>query len=154
MDIQVREVGFMRLYEDAKIPTFGNDDPTNAGMDFYAVADSIIPAYSSLQVGTGVAWTGMGLMTTYWKPVLIIQSRSGMSFKVGVEAGNAGIIDCGYTGEIRVKLHNEFAEPFHIRAGDRIAQGVVYMVPHVQPVEVTEIQGTTRGDTGFGASGK
>lgn len=60
----------------------------------------------------------------------VVQGRSGLSTNCSIEVGNAGVIDPGFTGSIKVKLYNkDFNEPFRVRVGDRIAQ----LVFHVRP---------------------
>ena len=106
----------------------------------------------SKAVSTGLARDGMSLCTDYEKPVLIIRSRSGLAFKSNVEVG-AGIVDASYTGEINVMLRNLGEVPFKVEVGDRIAQGIVFMIPFTRPIEVTELSETSRGDNGFGSTG-
>lgn len=68
----------------------------------------------------------------YIPPILagIVQSRSGLAIKHNIEASNAGVIDSGFYGSIKVKLYNlDHNEPFMINFGDRIAQ----MIFHVRP---------------------
>ena len=87
---------------------------------------------------TGVAWDGMALMTQYEKPVLIIQSRSGLAFNHEVEASNAGVVDTGYRNSIKVRLYNNSKKPYHVSKGDRIAQAILYYIPLCVPVEIEE----------------
>jgi len=62
----------------------------------------------------------------------IIQGRSGLSINHNIETGNAGVIDSGYHGTVKIKLYNhDFNEPYRISVGDRIAQ----MVFHIRPAE-------------------
>ena len=144
-------VPFKKLHPDAKIPTFGHD-MTDAGLDISSVEAVELRPGESKAVSTGLAWDGMSLCTDYEKPVLIIKSRSGLAFKSNVEVG-AGIVDASYTGEINVMLRNLGEVPFKVEVGDRIAQGTVFMIPFVNPVEVTELSETSRGDNGFGSTG-
>jgi len=60
----------------------------------------------------------------------VVQGRSGLSINHSIETGNAGVIDPGFTGSIKVKLYNEdLNEPFRVRVGDRIAQLVFHLRP-------------------------
>ena len=45
-------------------------------------------------------------------------------------------------------------EDFAISSGDRIAQLVFQKVEHAKFIAVTELPESTRGETGFGSSGK
>jgi dUTP pyrophosphatase len=53
-----------------------------------------------------------------------------------------------------VTLLNTSAEDFPIAVGDRIAQLVFQKVEHATFIAVGELPESTRGDTGFGSSGK
>lgn len=80
--------------------------------------------------------------------------RSGLAAKHGISVLNApGIIDPGYTGEIKVVLINHSLDVFEINAGDRIAQLLIEEVPEVELLDVAIKRGTERGDNGFGSTG-
>ena len=147
------KVGFKKLYDDSIIPSYGNGDESNAGLDLYAHYGAMIHAHSYAIFGTGVAWEPM-YWTVGFKPFLLVNSRSGLAFNSGVEASNAGVVDVSYRGEIKVKLYNNTDSDVLIKRGDRIAQGIVMEIPHVEVTELTELSDTTRGDKGFGSSGK
>lgn len=53
-----------------------------------------------------------------------IESRSGLSAKFSIEKG-AGIIDADYCDEWKIILHNHSSRPFHVVAGDRVAQAII-----------------------------
>ena len=147
------KVGFKKLYEDSILPSYGNKDESNAGLDLYAHYGATIHAHSAAIFGTGVAWEPFNWAVGY-KPFLLVNSRSGLASNSGVEASNAGVVDVSYRGEIKVKLYNNTDKDVLINKGDRIAQGIVIEIPHVEVVELTELSETTRGDKGFGSSGK
>ena len=64
-----------------------------------------------------------------------------------------GVVDCSYTGEVIVPLHNDSSETRIITNGQRIAQLVIMPCPAVELVEVDRLDKTTRNDGGFGSSG-
>jgi len=83
-----------------------------------------------------------------------VRSRSGLCKKNGVHVLNGvGSIDQGYTGEVKVILHNTDTMYLDIEPGDRIAQLVIAPVAYAQFVEVDNLSETERGDKGFGSSG-
>lgn len=85
--------------------------------------------------------------------VLKVYSRSGHGFKSSVVLGNGtGIIDSGYTGELKVCLLNEGNEPFIVRHGDRIAQGMLARLLNYNLTEGSVDKSTERGANGFGSS--
>lgn len=152
-------IKFKRLNESAKLPTQAYE--SDAGVDLYANEAVVIPANNSAVIGTGVAWDGNSCEfdTNSWEfyrlntAYLIVQSRSGMAIKKGIEASNAGVIDQDYTGEIKVKLYNTTSEDFEVNVGDKIAQAIFGFKPRLEIKEITEIKETERGSNGFGSSG-
>ena len=84
-----------------------------------------------------------------------IRPRSGLAAKHGLTVLNSpGTIDADYRGEIKVILVNLSNEPFTINHGERIAQMVISKHETVQWVSVKELSETTRGEGGFGHTGK
>ena len=83
----------------------------------------------------------------------IVKGRSGLAFNRHVIC-HEGTIDYGYTGTIRVLLINLGEEPYVVNPGDRIAQLVIVpcCLPPLEMVE--ELQETSRGNNGFGSSGR
>ena len=64
------------------------------------------------------------------------------------------MIDAGYRGEVGVILMNFGDKSFIFRKGDRIAQLIIEKCHEVEWQEVDELNGTARGDGGFGSSGE
>jgi dUTP pyrophosphatase len=84
-----------------------------------------------------------------------IRPRSGLAFKHGIGIVNSpGTIDADYRGEIKVLLINFSTEAFEINTGDRIAQMVVAKHEKVNWDEVEVLNETTRGEGGYGHTGK
>lgn len=135
-----------QLRPDAILPSRAN--PTDAGLDLYAVEDAVIEAMGREVVGTGIA---VEIPVGY---VGLIWPRSGLAVKKGVNT-LAGVIDSDYRGEVVVALHNtDLAEDVVIRQGDRIAQILIQPVALLTPAFVEELSSTDRGENGFGSSGQ
>jgi dUTP pyrophosphatase len=84
-----------------------------------------------------------------------VRPRSGLAIKQGITCLNSpGTVDADYRGELKVVLINLSNEHQAIHPGERIAQMVIQKVEHVTLVEVKEIGTTTRGEGGFGHTGK
>lgn len=84
-----------------------------------------------------------------------VRPRSGTALKEGVTVLNSpGTIDSDYRGEIGVILYNTRHDHFVVKKGDRIAQLVVAPVVRVVWDEVSALPETTRGEGGFGSTGK
>lgn len=86
-----------------------------------------------------------------------VRSRSGLAIKNGVMVLNSpGTVDQSYEGEIKVILINMGSDPFIIKNGDRIAQGVFCGVLGSQYMtfeKTDEIESiSTRGEGGFGST--
>lgn len=81
-----------------------------------------------------------------------IESKSGLNVNESI-VSCGGVIDCGYTGSIVVKLYN-FGQRAHIfNPGDKVAQLIIqpYIAPEIEIVD--SLEETERGDRGFGSSG-
>jgi dUTP pyrophosphatase len=84
-----------------------------------------------------------------------VRPRSGLAVRHGVTVLNApGTVDADYRGEIGVPVINHGDAPFTIRRGERIAQMVIAPVVQAELVPVTTLSTTTRGDGGFGSTGR
>lgn len=58
-----------------------------------------------------------------------------------------------YRGEIGIELENIGTEPFVLKKYSKIAQLVLCPVLEAQPLEVDELDETTRGADGYGSTG-
>lgn len=135
-----------RLHDDAIQPKRSNTG--DAGLDLTSVEDMVLAPEEVKLVPTG--WK-MSVPLGY---EIQIRPRSGLAFKHKIMVLNSpGTVDCHYRGEVKVILYNEGKEPFVIKTGDRIAQMVVNQVELWEPVLVTKLDDTIRGDGGFGSTG-
>lgn len=140
------ELKIKKLHPDAILPTRAN--PLDAGLDLYSVEPAILSGNSVLTIRTGIA---VEIPPGY---VGMVSPRSGLASKCGITVLNApGIVDAGYTGEVKVILHNAFNSQFVVCSGDKIAQLVIVPILLLNPVWVDELDETERGDKGFGSSG-
>jgi len=84
-----------------------------------------------------------------------VRPRSGLAFRDGVTVINApGTIDADYRGEIKVLLVNLGNDTVWIHPADRVAQLVIAPVIRASVEEVDTLEDTTRGDGGFGHTGR
>ena len=80
--------------------------------------------------------------------------RSGMSIKKGLTLVNTpGTIDADYRGEWHLPVINLGLEDVYIEDGERICQGILERVFHIEWNEVTSLDETERGDGGFNSTG-
>jgi dUTP pyrophosphatase len=139
-----------RLGSEFPLPAYATDG--SAGLDLRACLEApllLAPGRTELiPTGLAIHLDDPGLAA-------IILPRSGLGHKHGIVLGNlVGLIDSDYQGQLMVSCWNRGAEPFTIRAGERIAQLVVVPVVQVQLEVVTEFTASARGAGGFGHSGQ
>jgi dUTP diphosphatase len=142
------ELHVRRLSDAATLPTRAHEG--DAGLDLYAAEPAILAPGERISVGTGVA------IEIPEGHAGLVLPRSGLAARHGIALVNApGLIDSGYRGELRVLLLNtDRAETFEIGAGDRVAQLLITPFAEVEPVESGELAASTRGEDGFGSSGR
>lgn len=83
----------------------------------------------------------------------LLAARSSLCKRGLLMANGVGIVDAGFTGEIKVPLFNAGNTPSNVLAGERIVQLVV--IPCELPTFklVDELEDTERGEGGFGSTG-
>ena len=131
------ELKFKKTNDKAVLPCKNHDNDT--GLDVSSVVDITIPAKGSAVVDVGLkfAYISFG----FWVKV---EGRSGLGFKHGIFP-HPGIIDQGYRGDAGIKLYNFTDKDYEVKAGDRIAQFVVYRNYTVETSE-SEIIESQRGE--------
>lgn len=123
----------------------------SAGMDLHAALseDVVLSPGERILIPTGIA---IELPDGYEAQ---IRPRSGLALRHGVTLVNSpGTIDPDYRGEIAVIMINHGMEPFSVTCGDRIAQMVFTRFVRADLIEVGELGVTSRGEGGFGHTGK
>jgi len=84
-----------------------------------------------------------------------VRPRSGLAAKHGLTVLNSpGTVDADYRGEIGVILVNLSNTDFKIENGERIAQLVIAKHERADWIEVEQLNKTSRGEGGFGSTGK
>ncbi len=143
-------VRIKKLNKNARTPSYGSE--CAAGADLCACTDGkkiTIAPHTSQFIHTGIA---VEIPTGF---AGLVYARSGIACKRSLAPANkVGVIDSDYRGEIMVVLHNHSDEEQYIEDGERIAQLVI--TPYVTAVfdEVDELFETTRGEGGFGSTGR
>ncbi len=139
------ELKVKRLTETARLPE--NAHQGDLGYDVFADEDVLIQAGKYKLVSTGISITSSN--TKYG---FIIKDRSSIAVR-GLFT-HAGVIDAGYTGEIKIFFHNVNQTSVKIDKGDKIAQLVPKKVISFEIEEIDKLHQTQRGDNGFGSTGK
>jgi len=142
------ELRIAKLNPEAVLPTRAH--PGDAGLDLCACEAAHIGPGERWSIGTGIA-----LEIPDGHAGLVLP-RSGLAKKHGIALVNApGLIDSGYRGEVRVLLLNtDPAEIFRVEPGDRIAQLLITPIALPNPVEASALADSSRGEGGFGSSGR
>jgi dUTP pyrophosphatase len=141
----------MKLKFKGNVPT--KSTAVAAGLDLRSTESVLILPGASAVVGTGTHWEPEAIPEGFGV-AMIVQSRSGYAFGSRVEASNAGVIDQDYRGEMKVLLYNNGRAAVAIEPGNRVAQGVVHLIPKFEIVAVDSIDNDTeRGEDGFGSTG-
>lgn len=133
-----------RLDHQAVLPTRAH--PDDAGLDLYSLEDVALSSRGGSVARTGVA------MAIPRGHVGMVADRSSLG-KKGVKTAG-GVIDAGYRGEIQIVLWNLTSEAIHLKKGERIAQLLIYPIATPAVREVTQLDATSRGERGFGSTGK
>lgn len=134
-----------KVQSDAVLPSFAH--PGDAGMDLFALEDTVVLPEEVTKVRTGIA---MQIPDGY---VGLCWDKSGISIKHGIKT-LGGVIDAGYRGEVIVGLINLGKEAYTFEKGHKIAQMLIQKVAHPEIEEAEELSDTSRGEGGFGSTGK
>jgi dUTP pyrophosphatase len=137
------------LHPDAVAPGYAHEG--DAGCDLVAVESAVLSAGG----GRALVATGFSVAIPEGYGGFVLP-RSGLASRHGVTCANApGLIDPGYRGEVKVALVNLDPESdYHVEKGDRIAQLVVLRVERAEFLVAEELPSASRGEGGFGSSGR
>lgn len=119
---------------------------TDAGLDIRAAKYGYVEADSSKVFETGVH---VELPQGY---AGLLVSKSGLNVNHCITS--TGLIDEGFTGEIKVRLYNHSNKDYIVEPGDKITQLAVIPVEYVDIEIVDEITASERGDSGYGSTGR
>lgn len=139
-----------RLGADFPLPGYATAG--SAGLDLRAM----LPA--SLELAPGAVElipTGLAIHIADPELAAVILPRSGLGHRHGIVLGNlVGLIDSDYQGQLMISCWNRGRDAFCIEVGERIAQLVLVPVVHAQLELVDRFDDSTRGEGGFGHSGR
>ena len=134
------------------IPLPAYATPGAAGMDLRVCIDE------PLQIAGGetvLLPTGLAIYIGRNDIAAVILPRSGLGHNHGIVLGNlVGLIDSDYQGELKISCWNRNKEHFTVNPGDRIAQLVFLPVVKVGFTVVASFAESSRGEGGFGSSGR
>lgn len=143
------KISIKKLKPNAVLPSFATAHA--AGMDIAACIDAPITLqpHERAVIPAGFA---IALPVGYEAQV---RGRSGLAAKHRIMPANGvGTIDADYRGEVGAILLNTSNEPFVVEPGMRVAQLVIAKHETVEWSEVEVLDETTRGEGGYGSTGK
>jgi dUTP pyrophosphatase len=126
--------------------------PGSAGLDLRAC----IEAPMTIRPGeTHLLPSGIAIHLADPKYAAMVLPRSGLGHKHGIVLGNlVGLIDSDYQGQIFISVWNRGHGEFVIQPMERIAQLIIVPVLQVAFNVVPEFESSSRGEGGFGSTGK
>ena len=142
------KIKIKKLSEDAIIPKYQTSG--SSGFDLHALEDIIIKTGETKLIKTGLAFEipeGFELQ---------VRPRSGLSLKSKLRICNApGTVDSDFRNEVCIIMEDtgyHLEGEYHIKKGDRIAQGVICPIFQAEFEEVEHLNNTNR-QGGFGSTG-
>lgn len=138
-------IKFKKLNPEARLPVYASNGA--ACFDLCAVHDVLVHPGTTMLVSTGLAFEVPDAH------VLLLYPRSGLATR-GLRLANCvGVVDSDYRGDVMIALHNDSRDAMLVKAGDRIAQGMIIQAARHGFVESKDLSSTERGAGGFGSTG-
>jgi dUTP pyrophosphatase len=139
-----------RVGDTIPLPTYATSGA--AGIDLRVCIDEPLQIASQETV---LLPTGLAIYIADPSLAAVILPRSGLGHQHGIVLGNlVGLIDSDYQGELKISCWNRKQEHFTVYPGDRIAQLVFLPVVKVNFSLVDSFSESSRGQGGFGSSGR
>lgn len=141
------KIKIKKLHPDAILPRYAHEG--DAGMDVFSLENAVLEPGERKTVPTGLSFeVPLGYE-------IQIRPRSGLALNHGITLSNTpGTLDSGYRGELKIGMINLSKQNYEIKKGERIAQLVLAKHETAEIQEVEELSQTTRGENGFGSTGK
>lgn len=139
----------VKIINKSKFPLPSYAKPGDSGMDLRNIGEefTLKPLERKL-VPTGI------YVQLPPRTEIQVRARSGEAFKKGLGVLNGpATIDSNYRGEIGVILVNLSPVEVTVEHGEGIAQMVCAEVTHMELEEVSKLDETERGGSGYGSSG-
>ena len=140
------DINIVLLNSNAKIPSKQHD--IDIGYDIYSSKE-----YNLIPKKVAFIETGISIQLPNGCGGFILP-RSGLASKHSITSINSpGLIDPGYTGEIKIPLINHSEEIYNLKKGERFAQLVLIEVNSANFKIVEKLDESIRSDKGFGSTG-
>ncbi|MBT7945728.1 MAG: dUTP diphosphatase [Candidatus Marinimicrobia bacterium] len=120
----------------------------DAGIDLFVIKDQTIESGETAVIHLGIACENVDL-----KPYLLMP-RSSIAKTPLRLCNSVGLIDAGYRGEIMAAVDHIKDVAYSVKKGQRLFQLVAMDGSPIQFKLVAELTESTRGEGGFGSTGK
>ncbi len=142
------EIAVQKLHADVKMPAYAHQG--DAGLDLYSTINHTLQPGERVLIPTGLK---MAIPHGYEGQV---RPKSGLALKHGLTVLNTpGTVDAPYRGEVGVILINlDPKTPYEVKKGEKVAQMVFNKIEYAAFTEASDLTATTRGEGGFGSTGK
>jgi len=142
------DVVVQKLSADSVVPKYAHEG--DAGVDLYSAGNFTVKPGERVLVPTGLK------MAIPCGCEGQVRPKSGLALKHGITVLNTpGTVDAPYRGEVGViVINHDLRAAYEIKKGEKIAQMVFNKVEHVTFTEAGELEATTRGEGGYGSTGK
>ena len=138
-----------KLDPSVKLPNYKTNGASGMDLVAFIKQSVIVKPKASYLIPTGLS---VAFSENY---EIQIRPRSGLAAKNNISVLNTpGTIDSDYRGEIKIIIYNHGDKDFIINNGDRVAQMILTPVIKMELKEVSDLPETTRGERGFGSTGK
>jgi dUTP pyrophosphatase len=139
-----------RIGDSIPLPHYATSG--SAGLDMRACIDAAIKVEPGETV---LVPTGLAIHIGDADLAAVLLPRSGLGHKHGLVLGNlTGLIDSDYQGQVFISCWNRSDKAYEVQPGERIAQMVFVPVEQVHFEVVEEFDDSSRGEGGFGHSGR
>ena len=126
----------------------GHFHPGDAGLDLYVLEDIVFEPGETKLIKLGISCQPEDGIAYFLMP------RSSIS-KTSLRMSNSiGLIDGGYRGEIMACCDNIKTEKYSVKEGERLFQLVAANCSEITYEIKDKLDDTSRGDRGFGSTGK
>jgi len=141
-----KEIKFKKIHSEAIIPTKSTKE--SAGFDFYSTQEALVQPWGKCLIDTGIAIANLPNNS-----FLKLESRSGLCWHHNIIICG-GVIDKDFQSSIKAILFNLSSEPYQVKIGDKICQGVFLKTLGGKVQSVRILSKKQRGSKGFGSSDK
>lgn len=135
----------------------------DSGLDLFAPETVTIGPGETYKLDLGIKCQSRSVTGCLWKMIrgkfwkynsYLLLPRSSISKTPLLMRNSIGLIDSGYTGNLAAPLFNTSNQPYTIQRGERLVQLVNYDLSGVKFVLTDTLRDTSRGEGGFGSTGK